>query len=40
MSKVKVLLLDGHTVQVLPLVKALQKNYHVRRICPWNKKIS
>lgn len=34
MSKVKILLLDGHTVQVLPLVKALRtKNYIVTVFC-------
>lgn len=32
--KIKVLLLDGHTVQVLPLAKALRKkNYHVTVFC-------
>ncbi|PHS36971.1 MAG: carbamoylphosphate synthase large subunit [Sulfurovum sp.] len=33
-QKIKVLLLDGHTVQVLPLAKALRKkNYHVTVFC-------
>ncbi|EIF51170.1 ATP-grasp domain-containing protein [Sulfurovum sp. AR] len=32
--KIKVLLLDGHTIQVLPLAKALRKkNYHVTAFC-------
>ena len=34
LNKQKILLLDGHTVQVLPVAKALRKkNYHVTILC-------